>query len=140
MLRVVADTNIYVSALNFGGVPLALLELAEAGGVRLITSDAILDETERVLRDKFAWADERVAQALEGLRGLAERAQPTHTLAVVTADPSDNRVLECADAGGADVIVSGDRHLLALHQHGTAPILRVADFLRQFEELAGRQQ
>ena len=140
MLRVVADTNIYVSALNFGGAPLRLLKLAEAGGVRLVISDAVLDETARVLlREKFAWADERIAQTLDGLRNLAERAQPTRTLAVITADPSDNRILECADAGNADYIVSGDNHLLRLKQHGNAPIMKVADFLRQLQRSEERR-
>lgn len=140
MPRVVADTNIYVSALNFGGAPLRLLALTEAGAIRLVTSDAILDETERVLRRKFGWEDERAAQALKGLRGLTERAQPTETLAIITADPSDNRILECADAGHANFIVSGDKHLLRLKRHGNAPILRVADFLRQFQGLSSPQR
>jgi predicted nucleic acid-binding protein len=49
---------------------------------------------------------------------------------VVKADPSDNKFLECAVAAGADVIVSGDKHLLRLKQHAGIPIIRVADFLR----------
>lgn len=69
MLRVVADTNIYISALNFGGMPERLLRLAEAGAVRLVTSDAILEEVAKVLRDeKFAWAEERIAEAVQELR------------------------------------------------------------------------
>ena len=55
MLAVTADTNIYVSGLNFRGSPRRLLELAEAGGLRLSISDAIIEETKRVLREKFKW-------------------------------------------------------------------------------------
>ena len=50
---------------------------------------------------------------------------PTEALAIITADPANNRILECADAGQADYIVSGDAHLLELKQHGRIPILKV---------------
>ena len=57
MLRVTADTNVYVSALAFGGKPLQILEMAAQGLIRLSTSDAILQETIRVLGDKLQWEE-----------------------------------------------------------------------------------
>jgi len=57
------------------------------------------------------------------------------TLDVVKADPPDNRILECAKAAKSDYIVTGDDHLLRLQQHGSALILKVADFM----ELATRE-
>jgi len=113
-------------------MPERLLRLAEDEAVRLVASDAILGEVAKVLMDeKFAWSEERITQTLRELRGITERVEPTETLAVITADPSDNRILECADAGRADFIVSGDKHLLALKHYRQTPILKVADFLRQ---------
>jgi hypothetical protein len=56
--RVVPDSNILISAFLRGGKPLELLELARAGQVELAVSDAILDETVRVLKDKFRMSDE----------------------------------------------------------------------------------
>jgi uncharacterized protein len=141
VLRVTADTNIYISALNFGGMPERFLRLAEAGGIQLITSDAILTEVGKVLRgDKFAWPEEEIDKALRQLSRFSERVQPTHTLDIITVDPPDNRILECADAGRADYIVSGDHHLLRLKQHGNAPIVRVADFLKQLQGQASQQR
>lgn len=59
MLRVTAGTNIYISALDFGGLPERFLRLAEAGGIQLVMSDAILAEVGKVLRgDKVAWPEE----------------------------------------------------------------------------------
>ena len=55
MLGVTADTNVYVSAFAFGGKPLQILEIAAQGLIRLSISEAILQETIRVLRDKFQW-------------------------------------------------------------------------------------
>jgi predicted nucleic acid-binding protein len=52
-------------------------------------------------------------------------------LDIITADPPDNRILECAEAGRADYIVSGDKHLLDLGQYGETPIVKVAEFLRR---------
>jgi uncharacterized protein len=55
VVRVTADTNIYISALNFGGPPDKLIELARAGEIHLSISDDIMNEVTRVLRDKFRW-------------------------------------------------------------------------------------
>jgi len=55
VLRVTLDTNIYVSALEFGGVGARLLGMARAGMIGIDVSDAILDELVTVLRDDFAW-------------------------------------------------------------------------------------
>ncbi len=60
---------------------------------------------------------------------IAEIVRPNQPLAVLP-DEADNRVLECAEAGRVDLIVTGDRDLLRLKQHGTIPIVRPADFVR----------
>jgi predicted nucleic acid-binding protein len=56
--RVTADTNVYVSAIQFGGKPQTLLDLAQDGQIELALSNAILDETLRILRDKFKHSPE----------------------------------------------------------------------------------
>jgi predicted nucleic acid-binding protein len=76
VLRVTADTNIYISALNFGGAPERFLRLAEAGHIRLVISDAILDEVAKVLRgDKFAWPVEQIDKALRQACVLQSRCR-----------------------------------------------------------------
>ena len=52
-MRATADSNIYVSAILFGGKPMALLKLGLSRRIRLFISDDILDETLEVLREKF---------------------------------------------------------------------------------------
>jgi uncharacterized protein len=59
--RVTADSNIYISAVQFGGVPERFLNLARAGQIELAISAAILDETTRVLTDKFHWTPDRIS-------------------------------------------------------------------------------
>ena len=127
-----ADTNIYVSALQFGGVPLHFLELAAAGEFRLYISDAILNESLRVLRYKFQWSEADLRDAEATIRACTEHIIPQETLDVIQADPPDNRILECAATAQSDYIVTGDkRHILPLGSYRGIPIIRAAEFLRQ---------
>lgn len=131
MLSVTADTNIYISALNFGGLPRRFLSLAEAGGIfHLSISDAIVAEIGRVLRGKkFRWPEEEIRIAQRQISRFTEHVTAVDTLDAVTVDPSDNRILECAMTAQSEYIVSGDEHLLRLRQYNNARILKVADFM-----------
>ena len=134
MKRVVADTNVFVSALQFGGKPKQLLDVAIDGQVDLAVSEAIIAETLRVLRDKFERAPEWLAETDRQLRVITRLVQPTESIQAIEADPTDDRILECAVAAEAEVIVSGDAHLLSLCSFRGIPIQRVADFLASLED------
>lgn len=129
MKRVVADTNILVSALQFGGKPKQILDLAADGQIDLATSEAIIAEAVRVLRNKFKRTPEWLAEADRQLRVIARVVEPTEYLQVIAADPTDDRILECAVAADAEVLVSGDTHLLSLGSFRGIPIQRVAELL-----------
>ena len=133
MKRVVADTNILVSALQFGGKPKQLLDLAVDGQIELAVSEAIIAEALRVLRDKFERTPEWLAEADRQIRVVARLVEPTESITAIEADPTDDRILECAVAAESEVIVSGDRHLLDLKSFRGMPIQRVADFLRTLQ-------
>jgi len=128
-MRVVADTNVLVSAIVFGGPPGRVIELAAEGRLRLVISPALIDELRDVLRRKFGFSDAAVYQSETLLRRAGVVVEPARHLAVVIDDPADNRGLEAAEAGGAEVIVSGDRHLLALGMFGAIPILSPRELL-----------
>ncbi len=123
MLRVVADTNVYMSALNFGGVPDQVLAPARRGTIELFVSKPILQEIEGVLKRKFGWPPGRTREALATLGEFTKGVEPTERVAVVEKDEPDNRVLECALAAKATVIVSGDSHLRELGSFRGARIL-----------------
>lgn len=133
MTRVTLDSNIYISALVFGGKPMRLLEMATEGTIRVGISDAISAEVQRVLLTKFGWSAERVAAAVETIGAMTDRTAPTDTLEIVTTDPDDNRVVECATAAGSEFIVSGDADLLALGRFGGITVVTAAKFLEQFD-------
>ena len=129
MDRATADSNIWVSGLNWYGKPHDLLNLARDGKIELAISDAILDEFSRILHDKLEWSDDRLNSMRAEVASFTKRVSSTETLDVVKADPGDNRILECAVAAGSDVIVTGDAHLLQLGAYRGIKIMKVADFL-----------
>jgi len=126
---VTLDSNIYVAALQFGGISSRLLGMARAGAIRIDISEAILAETTGVLRDKFGWDGYRLHFTKPELRKLARVVTPTHTLNVAD-DPDDNRILECAAEARSDFIVTADKDLLRLGSYAGIQIIRVVDFLR----------
>lgn len=129
MLRVTADSNIFISALNFGGAPDKVLHLARGGEIRLAVSDFILEEVTRVLRDKFEWPEEANLAARTQILGFCERVSPSRRIEAITEDPSDNRILECAVAAGSEYLVTGDRHLLRVGEFEGIRIVSPARFL-----------
>ena len=131
-MRVTADTNIYISALNYNGPPRAFLELAVDGEVRLALSSEILDEIEATLRRKFSWPENRIAEARATLLAITEPIVPSVILDVVKDDPDDNKILECAQSAHSECIVSGDKDLLRIRLYDGIPIMTVAEFLKQF--------
>jgi uncharacterized protein len=126
--RVVLDTNVFLSALTFGGKPEVVFEMARSGKIQLVVSASILAELASILRGKFAWDDEDVREALMVVGRHAELVKPGLRLQVLE-DDADNRILECAVEGRADWIVSGDHHLLDLKEFQGIPIVRVSAFL-----------
>jgi putative PIN family toxin of toxin-antitoxin system len=128
-VRVVFDTNILVAALVFpGGRGEAALRRVIDGTDQLILSKPLLDELLDVLGRKFARDAEELAHVAVFVSELAVVVAPRRRLRVVKDDP-DNRVLECALAGRADAIVTGDKALLALRACAGIPVLTLASFL-----------
>jgi putative PIN family toxin of toxin-antitoxin system len=127
-MRVVFDTKVLISVLIFGGKPEVTLQVAMAKGVTLVVSAEILLELEGVLVEKFGWTPERASTVRRRIREAAELVVPR---LVITAceDPDDNRILEAAKEGPADVIVSGDKHLLRMKVFEGIEILTVGEFL-----------
>lgn len=119
-MRIVLDTNTLVSALlSPKGPPRRLLDDARAQAFELCSSPVLMAELlDVVSREKFA---RRFTQAgltplgiVGEIRRLATMAAPASVPRVVAEDADDDHVLACALAGNADLIVSGDKHLLGL--------------------------
>jgi putative PIN family toxin of toxin-antitoxin system len=125
----VFDTNILVSALVFpGGQGDDALRRIIDGMDQLAMSKAILDELLEVLGRKFARDAEELAHVAVFVCELALVVAPRRRLRVVKDDP-DNRILECAIAGRADAIVTGDKALLALKNFKDIPVVTLRSYL-----------
>ena len=127
--RVVFDTNILVSALVFpGGRGEAALRRIIGQTDQLVLSRPIVDELLDVLARKFARDAEELAHVAIFVTELAVVVAPKRRLRVVKDDP-DNRIIECAVAGRAEVIVTGDKALLALKLYQKIRILTLREYL-----------
>src|SRR5215469_1159728 len=96
MIRLVIDTNVYISALMFGGLPGSLLDLVFLQSFVTVISADLLDELDQKLRLKFEVSPEDAAAVLDRIAGIAEVVHPEETLHVIREDPDDDRVLECS--------------------------------------------
>jgi putative PIN family toxin of toxin-antitoxin system len=134
-LKAVFDTNIFVSALAIpGGQAERAVDLIIDGRVNLCISKEIIHEVLDVLAHKFSRGSEELARTAVFLSDLAELVAPRHRLAVLDDEP-DNRILECAVAGQADVIVTRDPAMLKLETYQEIRILSLRHFL---DEIADR--
>lgn len=128
-MRVVFDANVLVAALVFpGGQADAALRRVVEGKDQLVLSRAILGELLEVLDRKFARDAEELAHVAVFVSDLATVVAPKRRLRVVKDDP-DNRILECALAGKAQAIVTGDKGLLALRSFEGIPVIALAAYL-----------
>lgn len=112
MIRVVVDTNVLISALlHANSLPEAVINLATSSNVQWIASEPILAEYGEVLRrPRLAFDSAKVADAMTRIRASVSMVVPTVRVDAAN-DPDDNMFLECAQAGDADYIVTGNtRH------------------------------
>jgi uncharacterized protein len=128
-VRAVADTNVYIPALNFGGAAEEVLALARAREVQLFISPSILEEIGGVLSRKFQWSGTRTRQAIAAIQEFAQLVHPQETVRLITEDEPDNRILECAIEAKAEVVITGDEHLRQLKTFRGIPILSPGEFL-----------
>ena len=139
-MRLVIDTNIWVSGLLWRGAPWELLRLAEAGKVELCMAPAMLAELAQVL--SYERLQPRLRQLgltppelLSYAVNLVAMFEVPEGSPIVAADPDDDVFLHCAIVAGATYVISGDHHLLDLKEYADIPILTVREFLnREFPE------
>ena len=136
MRRLVLDTNVVVAGLLWDGPPRRLIEQAIDERVELYSSTTLIAELIHTLgyakfAQRIARYETSVAALVAQYQALVILLSPTHTPRVVSADPDDDHVLACALAAHADLIVSGDAHLLDLKRFHGIDIVTPAEALRR---------
>jgi putative PIN family toxin of toxin-antitoxin system len=130
-LKVVIDTNVFVSGLTFKGKPREVLDLIWKGDIEACISSFILKELEETLRKDFSWDRDQIKHTIEKIKAKTILIQPKNKVSVIKKNDDDNRILECAIEGKVQYLISGDRkHLLPLKEYQGTKILSPSDFLK----------
>ena len=130
MIKVVLDTNVYISGILFGGKSETIRRLAKEGKIVILVSEEILAELAGVLKRKFNWLDWQISELIEDIREFSTLVTPAYHLSIIKKDEQDNRFLECAIEGKAQYIISGDKHhLQSLKKYKGIEILSPDRFL-----------
>jgi putative PIN family toxin of toxin-antitoxin system len=137
-LKVVIDTNVFISGLNFAGKPGQVLELFARGEVDVCVSPFILLELRNILTGRFQWKDEQVTRILSFIEEKTTMIQPKRRLSVIKGKDADNRILECAVEGKVDYLISGDkRHILPLREYSGIKTISPDEFLGLWKAYSG---
>jgi uncharacterized protein len=136
-MNIVLDTNTVICGLFWKGAPRQVLDLARSGTFTLFTSPELLAELGKVLeRQKFSTrlvqANISIEELVLGYASLAITVRPHKIAAVIKADPDDDKVLACAKTANAEIIASGDSHLLDLKEYEGIKIMTVNLLLEQY--------
>lgn len=132
-MKVVLDTNVYISAILWRPEASGeeILRLAGLDSFELVISRSIISEIEAILKEKFKWSKRQISETSSYIRNIVTVINPDVSLSVVKNDPSDNKILECAVAAKANYIVTGDKnHLLPMKEYKGIKIVNPAELLR----------
>jgi putative PIN family toxin of toxin-antitoxin system len=127
-MKVLFDTNVFISEALVGGLAERIIAASLQARWRAFASTYLLDEIERVLREKLGFSARVAALACQRARRRCEPADAPPSRHHVTADPKDSPILRTAIQAGVDYLVTDDHHLLNLHPYEGIRILSMHDF------------
>ena len=132
-MKIVLDTNVFISGVFFSGPPYQILKAWREGRIRLLISDEIFTEYQRVgelLSNNFPKVD--LGPLLELLAINTELVMPEKLQKPVCEDPDDDKFFACALAGKSKIIISGDKHLLKVSEYKGIKVLRPRKFVDEY--------
>ncbi|MEA3359480.1 MAG: putative toxin-antitoxin system toxin component, PIN family [Thermodesulfobacteriota bacterium] len=130
MLRVVVDTNVYISAIFWGGKPRHIIDLGRDGKIQIFTSEDIEQEILNKLITKFGLNSGDADKIMVDFSTFTKPIRVSRRIHVVKDDPDDDKFIECAVECSAEFIVSGDNHLLKKKKYKGIDIVNAATFLK----------
>lgn len=129
MKKIVFDSNIYISAFHFPqSITRKLFDTLRSSSFDVVISKEIISELLGVLRIKFEYTTEKLDLLGEFLQDFCKIVEPKETIMIIKDDPDDNKILECAREGKADIIVSGDKHILKIKTYKGIKIMTAREF------------
>jgi len=129
-MKIVTDTNIFISSFFFGGNPRRIMERIINGDDKLFICEEILHETASVMaRSKFNVSAEYITRFIRSIKDVAHHIVITGIVQQVCRDSEDDKILECALLSNADCIITGDNDLLTLKEFREIKILTANEYL-----------
>lgn len=132
-MKVVLDTNVLISGIFFSGPPFQILKAWQEGKIKIIASEEILSEYQRVteeLSHQFPSVD--IGRILELITVHAEVVDASDFQLTICKDPDDNKFISCALAIKSKIIVSGDKHLLNISGYKGINVLKPREFTDKY--------
>ncbi|MDD8012915.1 MAG: putative toxin-antitoxin system toxin component, PIN family [Acidobacteriota bacterium] len=135
-MRIVVDTNVLVSGMHWGGIPAEVVKAWANGRIEVVCSAEIIREYSEVLhRINREMPPDKLDGMLSFLISQSEIVQPNHWFKIILEDPGDDKFIDCAFHAQANMIISGDKHLLKLEKFGPILILSPSEFKKKFRRL-----
>ncbi|MCL1947787.1 MAG: putative toxin-antitoxin system toxin component, PIN family [Chitinivibrionia bacterium] len=132
-MKLVLDTNIFVSAFYWGGNPQKIINRVIDGLDSLCISNEILNEIAVVMaRPKFNTATEIIEEYVQAIEKLGRKVFVTGKIKGICRDKNDDDKIECGITGGADYLITGDEDLLVLGFYKNLKIVTIKEYLKTF--------
>jgi putative PIN family toxin of toxin-antitoxin system len=132
-MKVILDTNVFVSGVYFSGPPHTILQAWRDGLVHIVISREIFDEYARVgdlLGKRYLGID--LKPILQLLAVEAEIVEAPEIPVRICDDPSDDKFFSCAITSGAHFIISGDNHLLRASGYRNVEVIKPRQFVDNY--------
>lgn len=129
-MRIVLDTNVFISGIFFSGPPSQILKAWKDAKIQVVLSKEILSGYQRVgetLSAKYSGIE--IAPIIDLLTIYGEVVETKDISVSICEDPDDNKFIECAIAGNCKLIVSGDKHLLSVSGFQEIEVLKPRKFI-----------
>lgn len=133
-MRIVLDTNVFISGIFFSGPPAKVLTAWKDSKLKIVLSKEIIEEYHRIaisLEEKFPSVEILPIIELVAIHGLFIDTKGFETL--VCDDPDDNKFIECALASNCKLIVSGDKHLLKVSGYQGITVVTPRTFVNSYQ-------
>lgn len=132
-MKIVLDTNVYISAAILGRVCEEIIRLCRISKIETFISEDIINEIKDKLIKKFFWKANQVEILIFNLLEFAIIVSISEKIEFIKNDPEDNKILECAVSSNSNLIVSGVKHLINLKSYRDIKILKPSEFLILFK-------
>jgi uncharacterized protein len=132
-VKIVLDTNVFISGIFFSGPPSRILQAWRDSKIQIILSKEILEEYQRVAEElslKFPAVD--IDQIIELFTIYGDFYETKNILVSVCEDPDDRKFITCAIASNCKLIVSGDKHLLNITGYQDISVLKPREFMDMY--------